>query len=205
MARAWLSYRINRPDHSIHKFDRGTCGGVSAAMIRKCSGIIVFLLFFLAVPGFFSYGEGVSVVLHIDAERSLNFTSDQLSFNFTFPDFQKGSATNTAQATYTFSANDAGRMQSLVLARVDQDLPGIRFEAQMGSFSKTSGTAHLVSANPGFVPLTTSDIGLADKVIDEGDGRILDGTAPITYRAVATEDLTAGQHFAVITVSFVDN
>ncbi len=171
----------------------------------KRSVILAFLLISFLSGITMSYGEGISVVLHIDAERSLNFTSDQLSFNFIFPDFQTGSVTNAAQATYAFSANDAGRMQNLVLARVDQELPGIRFEAQMGTFNKLSGNAHLVPIDPGFVPLTTSDTGLADKVIDEGDGRILDGTAPITYRAVATQDLTAGQQFAVITVSFVDN
>jgi hypothetical protein len=74
----------------------------------------------------------------------------------------------------------------------------------MGSFNKQSGNARLVPAGTDFVPLTSADTGLANKVIDDGDGRILDGTAPITYSAVATEDLTAGQHFAIITVSFVD-
>lgn len=173
-------------------------------MKRRQRYLLVFLLgLFPAVP--FSYGEGVDIVLHINAERSLNFTSDQLSFNFTFPDFRNGSVTNTAQATYTFSANDAGRMQNLVLARVDQELTGVRFEAQMGPFTKTSGNAHLVPSHSGFVSLTTADTGLADKVIDEGDGLVLDGTASITYRAVATQDLTAGQRYAVITVSFVDN
>jgi hypothetical protein len=96
-------------------------------------------------------------------------------------------------------------MTDLVMARVDQDLPGIVFQAQMGPYAKKSGDASLTPSGPGYVNLTTVDKGLADKAVDSGGGTTIDGTTSITYRASASEDLRAGQQMATILVTFADN
>ncbi|MFA6600737.1 MAG: hypothetical protein WC352_00315 [Candidatus Omnitrophota bacterium] len=167
-----------------------------------------FILFLIGVlclaASPYGFGGG-DVVINLDVTRSLDFTSDQSSFQLTFDNYRQGAVTNEVSVNYTFSGNSVTRMTDLVSARVDQDLPGINFQAQMGAFSKKSGDAVLVPSRSGFATLGTLDTGLANKVIQSGSGLIVDGTASITYRAAAAQNLSAGQHTVVIIVTFADN
>jgi hypothetical protein len=171
-------------------------------ILRSSLTAVVFV--FLAGNSFV-FGDGKDVVLDINVTRSINFTSDKSSFNLNFQNFQKGSITDTATVVYTLSGNSVTRMQDLILARVDQELPGIALQAQMGSYSKKSGDASLMPSKSGYVNLTTVDTGLADKIIDSNGGTTIDGTTSITYRASASEDLRAGQQMVTILVTFADN
>lgn len=171
--------------------------------LRLFSGMCLFAALFCC--GRLLFAEGVNVVLHINAERSISFTADQSSLNLTFLSFRKGATTDTAQVTYTLSGNDVNRMQDLILVRMDAEIPGINLQVQAGPYSKRAGNASLVPSKSGFVNLSTTDTGLANKTIDGSDGKILDGTLTMSYRAELTEDQTAGQRIVIVTVSFVDN
>ncbi len=164
---------------------------------------------FLLIGGLFFQpkveAEGTDILLHVNSQRFLNFTSDQSSLYFTFPNFRNGSVTNEVLVNYTLSGNDVSRMQDLLLARLDLEEAGLEFQARMSGYSKTGGNATLTSKGSDFIKLTTQDTGLADKTINAEDGKILEGTASVIYRVVLRADQAAGQHYAVIVVTFADN
>ena len=150
-------------------------------------------------------GEGVDVTLHLSSQSAISFTSSQSSFDLTLSAFTTGSASETAQISYSVTANDVGRIQDVVMVRMDVLMDGIALESRLDSFSSRGGNAHLVSRGSGFSTLNTFDQGVADKVTDQGDGKIVDGDMILSYRARATADLAAGQHEATVTVTFIDN
>lgn len=145
------------------------------------------------------------MVLEIDAQGSMNMTTQDASLNFTFSDYKTGSTTETIPVNYTLIGNDVGRLQDVVVLKMDQVLSGMDFQSRFDSYTNNTGNASLVAAQGGFVTLGTTDIGIADKQTLSGDGKILDGVMVLSYRAVATEDLAAGDHIAAVTVMFVDN
>ena len=144
------------------------------------------------------------IQLEIQAESVIDFSSDRSSFTLNFSHFRSGSLTDAVSVNYSVVANDVARTDHVVLARLDDLFPGITFEAEFGAYVKRGGNAHLVASQSGWVSVTQQDTGLADKVIDEGEGKMLDGTFGITYQAKAIEDLEAGQHLRTLTVTFTD-
>ncbi len=166
----------------------------------------LFGAFFLSVWlwGSWGYSQGTEVQLEIASNPSINFTADRSSFALNFPNFTQGSVTNLVEVNYSVTANNVIRTKDVVLAKLDEAFPNIALEAQFDSYNKLGGDAHLVPTHNGFVALTTQDVGLADKVKDEGNGTMLDGTFVIRYQAEALEDQPAGQHIRTLTVVFAD-
>ena len=165
------------------------------------SGILLALVFGF-IPSL--YSQSGSVQLQIVSASSIDFTADQSSFTLNFSDFKSGSTTNTAEVNYSVLANNVVRSDDVVLARLDEPFPGIAFQAQFGSYAKKGGNSHLVESQSGFVAIGSDDIGLADKVLDEGDGKMLDGSFVIRYQAKALEDQAAGEHSRTLTVTVAD-
>ena len=166
-----------------------------------------FLVLVLASFAVLSPNEGDSadIVFSLNSQSSISFTSSQSSFQLTLPNYQTGTVSPAVTVEYQVMANDVGRLEDLVLARLLTALDGVSLESRMDQFSKTSGTAHLVSNASGYTTLEAQDVGLADKVIDEGDGRIIDGSLTVSYRARAVRALEAGVHETTVIVSFADN
>jgi len=161
------------------------------------------VLTFSAGP--FAEGDSAELLFHLNSQSSISFTSTETSFQLPLPGYQSGMTSDTAAVEYQIMANDVGRLEDLVLIRLMSSMDGIAIESRMSQFSKTAGTAHLVSNSSDYIMLSTVDAGVADKAIDEGDGRIIDGSLTLTYRARALRDLEAGNHEATLIVSFADN
>lgn len=155
--------------------------------------------------GSFAEGDSAELLFHLNSQSSISFTSNQTSFQLTLPGYQNGMTSDPAAVEYQVMANAVGRLEDLVLIRLMSAMDGIAIESRMSQFSKTEGTAHLVSNSSDYVTLSTVDAGLADKVIDEGEGRIIDGSLTLSYRARALRDLEAGNHETTLIVSFADN
>ncbi len=177
-----------------------------SAVMRKLTGIAILAgTLFALTPRVLAEGEGVDVLLHFNSQSAVSFTSSQSSFDLTLPDFSAGSISPTAEVGYSIIANDVGRIQDVVMAHLDVPIDGIALEVRLGSFSSNGEQSHLVSPGSGFVTLNTFDQGVADKVTDAGDGKIVDGNLTLQYRARLTQELPAGPHEATVTVTFVDN
>jgi len=166
-----------------------------------------FLAFSLIAlpPGSLAEGDSAELLFYLNSQSSISFTSSQTSFQLALPGYQNGMISDPATVDYQVMANAVGRLEDLVLIRLMSPMDGIAIEGRMIQFSKTAGTAHLVSNSSDYVTLSTADAGLADKVIDEGEGRIIDGSLMLSYRARALRDLEAGNHEATLIVSFADN
>lgn len=169
--------------------------------------IWAFLAVCLAIfpTGLSADGDSAELLFHLNSQSSISFTSSQTSFQLTLPGYRNGLVSDAADVEYQVMANAVGRIEDLVLIRLLSPMDGIALESRMSQFSKISGTARLVSNSSDYTVLTTVDSGVADKVIDEGEGHIIDGSLILSYRARALRDLAAGNHQATLIVSFADN
>ena len=148
---------------------------------------------------------GQNIQIQVQAPQAISFTADQSSFTLTFSDFVDGAVSDIGSVTYSIQANDVQRTQSVVLGRLDSLFSGIVLEGDFQTYTKNAGNASLVQSQSGFLAINTTDVGLADKVIDAGSGRNMNGTFTIGYRARATQDLEAGNQVQMLTITFVDN
>lgn len=154
--------------------------------------------------GSWGYSQGVQVPIEILSETSIDFTADRASFSLDFSQFTKGATTNTVEVNYTIMANDVVRTKDVVLVKLDDLFPNIALQAQFDSYTKQGGNARLAASPDKFVTVTTREKGLADKTVDEGDGKILDGAFVIRYQAEALKALEAGEYIRTLTVIFAD-
>lgn len=171
-------------------------------ILQKVVRSTILTLTFVLLWDTSGYSQGIPISLQIVSQPSLVFMTDQSSFTLFFSNFTSGSVTNIMDVNYNIMANDVTRINDVVLARLDAVFPDIALEAQFGSYVKRGGNAHLTASSPGPVTVTTQDVGLAHKVVEEGDGKLLDGTLTIRYQARALQNLAAGQYFGTLTVSF---
>ncbi len=166
--------------------------------------LIGALFLSLWLGGSWGYSQGTPIQLEVLSDPFIDFTSNRSSFTLNFSKFTRGVTTNTTDVTYTIKANNVVRTEGVVLAKLDDLFPNIALQAQLDSYTKNGGDAHLVATSNGFISVTTQEAGLANKVVDEGSGKILDGTFMIHYQAKALEDLAAGEHIRTLTVIFAD-
>ena len=164
------------------------------------STIGVFLVLFLVGTSGYLWGDHCN--LEIVSERCIDFTADRSSFTLTFSSFTAGSVTNSVDVTYSVMSNDVVRSNGVVTARLSDVFPGIDLLAQFGSYTKKAGNASLTAANSGFVTVPATDTGLADKVVDSGNGRLMDGSFVVRYQAKALQDQAAGGQLRTLTVTF---
>lgn len=140
----------------------------------------------------------VPEILSIEASAS-NFT---LALN----DFVSGSESDSQTIQYTVKSNKNLAAQGAVLikAKLDSNFQDLDLSADVGAYTKQGGNASLTEAASGNVKILATDTNLAKKVTDSGNGRIIRGVLPITYKAKATADLSAGQQVRTLTLTFTD-
>ncbi len=166
-----------------------------------------------AVIGFFGVSnaqadfETLGHQVTVAVPEVLSITADTDAFTLTFASPDSGAETNSKTVVYSVSANDMGQADgdTAINANLDALYDGVDFKAQVGSYNKIAGNTELAAANAGFVTMGTSNLGIAKKANSEAgtDGKLLEGTLPITYKAVATEDLPFGAqaHYLFITLT----
>ena len=144
------------------------------------------------------------VTLDVPAVLSLEASTADISL--TFADYASGTNSDTQEVTYTVSCNNMLQTDgSLALkAKLDSAFTGIDFKADPGTYNKVGGNTELVEASSGYITIGATDTALANKNNSTGDGKVLDGTIPVTYMATATADLAAGSSTQYLDVVLVN-
>jgi hypothetical protein len=160
------------------------------------------------------YADEVKILpLRISVTECLIFESDESVFTLNFKDFVRGAKTKTSTGRYKLIANNVHRTQDVVMARFEP-IAGfgpkkgvkdeIALEADFRKFHKVFGNAVLIESNSGFISLGEREIGLADKVVQSGRGKLINGVFQIRYRATALRDLEAGNRTGRLILTFMD-
>lgn len=136
----------------------------------------------------------------------LSISSDAATFTLPFQGYAKTGDESWAQTVnYTVEANNMRQADSspAINANLDFLYDRIDLKADMGAYVRTSGNTELVEAESGFVTIGTSNVTLANKGnTDQGsDGKLLHGTFPVTYKAVATSDVPSGDQVHILNVT----
>lgn len=117
-----------------------------------------------------------------------------------------GSISDTLVVTYNVGSNTMSQADgaAAVSAQLDSVFADIDFQAQVGTYTKNSGNTELVAASGSYVTIGSTATTLMNKANSTGDGKVLDGSIPVTYRAVATSDLASGDRTQQLTVTLTD-
>ncbi len=154
----------------------------------------------------FAEVQNVNHAATVSVPSIMSIAADTGSFTLTMPGFASGSESDTKTIVYTVQSNDIqqGDDATVIDAAIDFAYDRIDLKAQVGSYTKTAGNTELQAASAGYVTIGAgSNTVLAKKAntTADSDGRVLQGTFPVTYKAVATADLSAGDQTHILYVN----
>ena len=155
------------------------------------------------------YADDFTTVNHtvtIDVPEVLSLSADAGNFTLTFPDFvTTGSETDTKTVVYTVKSNNMGQADDSAAMNANLDFlyDRVDLKAQVGSYTKVSGNTELAAASAGFVTIDADvpGVALANKANSTDDGRVLNGSIPVTYKGVATADVPSGPQTHILYVT----
>lgn len=151
-------------------------------------------------------GESVGQGVTIHVPPTLSLAASQSTIDLAFPQNAPGIETNSLTVTYSVKSNGMSQPDGspAVLAQLDSLFPGMELKASVGGFVKRSGNTELASAGSGFVDIQEAQTALLTKQNSSGDGHLLHGDFPVTYKAVARQALTAGDHSRQLILTLTD-
>ncbi|GEM_PF-2880330 len=162
---------------------------VSAVMglMSPCTGL---------AADFVTQQHGVTV----DVPEVLSISGDTTNFTLSFSGFvAANSESNTKTITYTVQSNNMRQIDggTAINANLDALLPhSMDILADVGTYTKTSGNTELAESASGFVKMVVANTAIAKKANTTvgSDGKILNGTIPITYKAKANGEVPTGSY-----------
>lgn len=170
--------------------------------------LVVALISFVNAPAAHAAFQTVGATVTVTVPEVLTITSDKAAFTLTFAATASGSESNTNTVVYTVKSNDMGQADGTTAINGNLDFlyTDMDFKAQVGTYTKTVGSnTSLAGVSANYVTVGTANIALANKAsTDAGtDGKLLSGSIPITYKAVAKKELTSGSqtHLMFITLT----
>ena len=127
----------------------------------------------------------------------LSLTADKTNFTVSFPGYvQTNDESTTNVVTYTVQSNNMRQADgaTAINANLDVLYDRMDFFADPGAYTKTSGNTEIAEQAAGFIKILAMNTVLAKKAntVAGSDGKLLNGTMPITYKAKATADVPAG-------------
>ncbi|MFA6600731.1 MAG: hypothetical protein WC352_00285 [Candidatus Omnitrophota bacterium] len=175
-------------------------------MMKRAVVLAVVLGLAIPAPSVWASAKTFGHKVTIEVPPSLDLAGSQQDFTLAFPNTSSGSETNAVTIQYTMNSN--GMMQAsgapAVMAQLDGVFPGVDVRAQVGAFSKMAGDTELIPASSSYITVRDSAVPLAMKGSSTGTGRVLSGTLPVTYKAVATSDLASGVYARQLTLTLTD-
>lgn len=166
--------------------------------------IMVTMIFGLPTALVFAAQSAATQQVTVTVPKINILSTDMKDFTLSFSDYITGSTSNQQVVSYTVKSNSLSRDKGIVQAHIDTVQPGINVLADVGAYAKQGGNATLVESASGFFPITNTDRSLCDRQIDSGLGQTTRGTFPVTYQAVAAEDLPSGEFPISLTITLID-
>ena len=146
----------------------------------------------------------------IQVPEVLSISADASNFTLPFQTYAKQGDESWAQTVnYTVQSNNMRQADGspAINANLDFLYDRLALKADVGTYVKTSGNTGLVEAGSGFMTIGTDNMALANKgnTTQGSDGKLLNGSIPVTYKAVATDDVPSGDqiHTLYITLTTV--
>ena len=158
------------------------------------------------MPSAFANSESYANRVTIEVPSYLFINGDQKDLRLTFSDYKAGAESNTQDVIYTVSGNNMTQPEGApaVSARLDDSFSDIDLKARVGSYIKESGNIELGPVSSDFVSIGNSETAIAKKSNSTGDGKLLRGQVAISYKAVATATLKAGEYSRQLTLTLTD-
>ena len=176
--------------------------------MKKVGIVALSLLMALGTTPLGFAGDWVTTnhTVTIQVPEVLSIASDAASFTLHFPGYAKQGDESWAQTVnYTVQSNNMRQADGSPAINANLDFPYDRLDlkADVGSYAKTSGSTELVEAQSGFMTIGTDTVALANKgnTAQGSDGKLLNGTIPVTYKAVATDDVPSGDQIHTLFVT----
>lgn len=159
-----------------------------------------------SVTGFAADWVTTSHAVTVAIPEILSISADTASFTLSFSGYVKtGDESTTKTVNYTVESNNMRQADGSagINANLDFLYDRLDMKADIGNYVKTSGNTGLVEAASGFVTLGTANVALANKgnTTINTDGKLLRGSIPITYKAVATSDVPSGDQTHVLFIT----
>jgi hypothetical protein len=150
--------------------------------------------------------QSASHAVTIQVPQTLSIKADVSAFTLTMRNFIAGSDSNTVTVNYTLRStnNTAADGATLMKAKLNTAFGSIDFFADPGRYDKNGGNASLTEQQSGIIKILTTDTNLAKKTNVTGNGKIIRGVLPVSYKAIATADLDSQSQRRVLTVTFTD-
>lgn len=168
---------------------------------------LVAMVLSIAAPAFAATSTATHAVT-VTVNSIISLSADQSAFTLTLPDFLSGTESNTQVVNYTVKANNIAQAVGApaLSANLGSLFSNTDLKATVGSYSATGGAAATLAAASGagsgsYVTIGTSSTTLATR---GGTTKIMRGSIPVTYKAVATADLPAGSSTQTVTVTLTD-
>lgn len=168
-------------------------------------GIFLTILFLPLAMGY-SSSETYANRVTISVPPSLFIHGDQKDISLSFSDARSGAESNMQSVTYTVRSNNMTQSEgaAAVTARLDGDFPNMELKVQVGPYTKEGGNAELRAISSGYVAITDTETPLAAKANAVGDGKLLRGQIAMSYKAVATDNLSSGEYSRELTITLTD-
>jgi len=170
--------------------------------------IFIFQAFFLPST-LKAKSQRVSHQVRIDVPHNLSIASPKSHIRLAFPNdhpVHPGEGTDTHVVVYNVQANGMSQANgaSVVSVELNSTFEGLDLQASFGSFSDAGGNTELSAAHVGFVSIEDSAKVLANKDNSSGNGRILKGSFPISFKAVSKPGVEFGHHSRQLTLTITD-
>lgn len=168
--------------------------------------MIVFAILLNQAEYSFSSSETYTNQVTVRVPSHLFINADQKDLNLSFSDYKKGSESNTQSIVYTVSGNNMTQSDgaTAVSARLDGVFTDIDLKVQVGTYTKEGGNTELRGVSSDFVVIGDSETAVVQKANTTDDGKLLRGQIAMTYKAVATDNLSSGDHSRQLTITFTD-
>lgn len=162
------------------------------------------MVFGLSGRAFAAVTNAASTV-NIVVPAQLGFTADLSSITLTFSDYLLNSETDIKDIVYTVKANTLTKLVGAVSGKMDAVFTGADLKAKAGTYTNVSGNAALVATNADYITLTAASQNLMNKTAGTGNGKTVRGNFPISYKAIATADLSPDSNQTqTVTITLAD-